>query len=147
MTSPAEKPKEGKDKEKPKGKHSFKQVWDEWFKNQPKPTLVHFYHNDDEKPSYFGTFCFSHEVVLDGYRYIVQSHVHLGHNKKDIFPGNTYVPGIEGQSSPTPGFVQLRTPHYSASTHVDDWCTDITYRTKLYDEDTDYRYPTNVGGS
>ncbi|GHJ43006.1 hypothetical protein Cs7R123_03480 [Catellatospora sp. TT07R-123] len=121
--------------------HTFQQVVAKWNADEPTYDLMHYYDSLDRNYSFDGTFCYSYEVELDGWRYIVQAHVHVEKNKPNS-SGKVFIPGLKGNDIATPRWVVDLSPAYDKTTYPNNSSTDANYRTKLYDGA--YRYPTKL---
>jgi hypothetical protein len=142
MSQPLSKPKPKKSAY-PESPHKFNEVILAWQKNPGKPKLV-FCAHAGKNVAWDWNFTLSYEVVLDGWRYIVQAHVHEYLDDRGQVPGNTFVPGFENQTVKAPGFVLADAPEFDESIHSHDWSSDGDYRSALYNQKTGYRYPTKL---
>ncbi len=122
--------------------HTFQQVFDAWDAAQPAHSLMHYYDSQNPKYTFDGSYCYSYEVTLTGWRYIVQAHVHVEAGKPNS-SGNVFIPGFSGSQAATPAWVVAQAPAYVKATYPHDWDSDAAYRTKLYDTGG-YRYPTKL---
>ncbi|GAA2357608.1 hypothetical protein Cme02nite_51370 [Catellatospora methionotrophica] len=121
--------------------NTFQEVFAAWDAAQPAHSLLHYYDSLDQKYSFDGSFCYTYEVVLDGWRYIVQAHVHVESGKPHS-SGKVFIPGFKGMQAPTPAWVVALAPVYSKQAYPTDWDSNAAYRQQLYDQG--YRYPTKL---
>ncbi len=121
--------------------HTFQQVFAAWDANQPAHNLLHYYDSKDPNYDFDGSFCYSFEVELGGWRYIVQAHVHVQAGVPNS-SGNTFIPGFQAKKDRTPQWLVDLSPAYNATTYPHDWSSNPGYRTTLYTGA--YRYPTKL---
>ncbi|GHJ47733.1 hypothetical protein Cs7R123_50750 [Catellatospora sp. TT07R-123] len=117
-------------------------IFDAWHRDKPLyPELVHYYDSQPRPGGTDGTFNVTFEYRYNGWRYIIQAHVHIEWGGKTVV-GNTYIPSYDDWSHQTPDWVVLRTPQYDADTHKKEWYSNTKYRDKLYAGN--YRDPVQV---
>ena len=111
--------------------------------NAGQPAYRSAYHHFAASTSNWSSnFTLTYEVTLNGWRYIVQAHVHIDFNG-NAFAGNTYIPGFSGDSVQTPGWIVAAAPAYNAAVHVNGWCSDSAYNDNTLYKGA-YRYPTKL---
>jgi hypothetical protein len=136
-------PKQTKTKTKPTFKaspHTRAEVIEEWKTTQPEPKLA-FFHIAGKDVEWDSNFTITYEVILDGWRYVVQAHVHDYRSPSKRVSGKSFVPGFDGDLA-TPAFVRDQAPAYDPNTHQHGWSSDPDYQSKLYKGA--YRYPTEL---
>lgn len=138
MTSPTTKtakPTEGKAEKTYKAGHTADVVFKAWMKGKPDANLITCFH--DTKGL---SFLLSHEVVVEEWRYVVQSHVHVVGAK--LVAGHGWVSGIEGSKVTTPDWAVSQAPAYDDEVYKVGWSSDPTYQKTLFAGD--YRRPTKL---
>ena len=119
---------------------TFDEIIAAW--NTAKPGyLLAFHHMAGKGVGWQSNFTLTYEITRDGWRYVVQAHVHIRHDGS-AFAGNSFVPGYGNLQVQTPDWVVAAAPKYSSAVHTHGWTSDTTYSAKLYNGS--YRYPTKL---
>jgi|SRR5262245_9944056 len=106
MASPTmpKKAKEGKKEAEADFPHSFEEIIEEWRTQKPDPDVVTYKS---------GKYLLGYRVVLGGWSYTIQAHVH--EFLTNLGPGSAWVCGIDGGATDTPRFVVAQASQFALS--------------------------------